>query len=80
MEIDGKVITFLTDAAERAQEVDEKRAAEAIKRAQSIMAEKRHGEEGYADAVAQLERALSRIKIAKKHNRRGGGMPSMDNN
>lgn len=79
VEIDGKTITFLTDAAERAHEVDEKRAAEAIKRAQSIMAEKRHGEEGYADAVAQLERALSRIKIAKKHNR-GTSRHSIDNN
>lgn len=72
VEIDGKTITFLTDAAERAHEVDEKRAAEAVKRAQAIMSEKRHDEEGYADAVAQMEKALSRIRIAKKH-RHGGG-------
>ena len=77
VEIDGKTITFLTDAAERAEEVDEKRAAEAIERAQSVMSEKRHSEEGYADAVAQLEKALSRVRIAKKH-RRGGAMPTFN--
>lgn len=77
VEIDGQSITFLTDAAERAHDVDEKRADEAIKRAQAVMSEKRHDEEGYADAVAQLEKALSRVRIAKKH-RRGGSMPSLN--
>lgn len=72
VEIDGQTITFLTDAAERAHDVDEKRAAQAMERAQAIMSEKRHDEEGYADAVAQLEKALSRVRIAKKH-RHGGG-------
>lgn len=76
VEIDGKTITFLTDAAERATEVDEKRAQEAIERAKTVMSEQHHDEEGYADAVAQMERALSRIKIAKKH-RHGGSRPSM---
>lgn len=77
VEIDGKTITFLTDAAERAEELDEKRAQEAIKRAQAIMSEKRHDEEAYADAVAQLEKALSRERIAKKH-RHGGSKPTFN--
>lgn len=76
VEIDGKTITFLTDAAERAEQIDEKRAEEAKKRAQAVMAEVRHGEEGYTDAVAQMERALSREKIARKR-RHGGGSPSI---
>lgn len=76
VEIDGKTITFLTDAAERAEQIDEKRAEEAKKRAQAVMAEVRHGEEGYIDAVAQMERALSREKIARKR-RHGGSSPSI---
>lgn len=68
-EVDGKTITLLTDAAELAHEIDEKRAEEAKERAQAIMAEKRHDEESYADAVVQMERALSRIRIAKKRSR-----------
>lgn len=79
VEIDGKTITFLTDAAERATDVDEKRAEEAIKKAQSIMSEQRQDEEGYAEAMAQMERAMSRMKIAKKH-RHGGSRPSINNN
>ncbi len=77
VEVDGNSITLLTDAAERATEVDEKRAQEAITRAQSIMSEQRHDDEGYADAVAQMERAMSRIKIARKH-RHGGSRPSFN--
>ncbi|MBI4975252.1 ATP synthase F1 subunit epsilon [Candidatus Peregrinibacteria bacterium] len=68
-EVDGKTITLLTDAAESVHEIDEKRAQEAKERAQAIMSEKRHDEESYADAVVQMERALSRIKIAKKRSR-----------
>ncbi len=71
VEVDGKTITILTDAAERADDIDAKRAEEAKEKAEAIMAEERHGEEGYADAVAQLERALSRIKIARKRKARG---------
>lgn len=76
VEVDGQSITLLTDAAERASEVDEKRAQEAVKRAQAIMSETRHDEEGYAEAVAQLERAMSRIKIAGKH--RHGSKPTFN--
>ena len=76
VEIDGKTITFLTDAAERAEQIDEKRAEEARKKAEAIMAEAHHGEEGYVDAVAQMERALSRVKIARKR-RHGGGSPTI---
>lgn len=71
VEVDGKTITILTDAAERADEIDTKRAEEAKKKAEAMMDEERHGEEGHADAVAQLERALSRIKIARKRKARG---------
>ncbi len=70
-EIDGHNITILTDAAERAEEIDEKRAEEARKKAKDLMNKVKVDEEGYADAVAQLERALTRMKIARKRRRHG---------
>lgn len=76
-EVDGKTVTILTDAAERADEIDEKRAEDAKKKAKDLMAGVRGDEEKYTDAVAQLERALSRLRIAK---RRGSGrsMPNIN--
>lgn len=65
-EVDGQSITILTDAAEKAEEIDVKRAEEAKAKAKELMAKVRAGEEGYTEAVAQMERALSRIRIAKK--------------
>lgn len=71
VEVDGKTITLLTDAAEEAEGIDEKRAEEAVKRAQELMSTAHKDEEGYAEAVAQLERAMSRIKIAQRRKARG---------
>jgi F-type H+-transporting ATPase subunit epsilon len=76
-EVDGKTITLLTDAAERAEDIDEKRAEEARNKAKELMSSTRTDDEGYAEAVAQMERALSRMRIAKK-NRRGSRV-SFDN-
>lgn len=70
-EISGNSIVILTEAAERAEEIDEKRAEEARKKAKDLMDKVKVDEEGYADAVAQLERALARMKIAKKRRRHG---------
>ena len=79
-EIDGKLITVLTDAAERASEIDEDRAEKARQKAKEIMAGVRRGDEGYTDAVAQMERALSRLKIVKRrrHGGRGGHTPNVN--
>jgi len=70
-EVDGKTITILTDAAESADQIDEKRAEEARKKAKELMSQERKDEEGYAEAVAQLERSMSRIRIARKRKARG---------
>jgi F-type H+-transporting ATPase subunit epsilon len=76
-EVDGKTITILTDAAEKAEEIDEKRAEEARKKAKDIMAGVRGDEEKYVDAVAHLERALSRLRIARRR-KSGGHMPNLN--
>ena len=70
-EIDGKSITILTDAAERAEEIDAERAEQAKKKAQELMSQTRRTEESYTDVVAQMERALSRSKIAQRKKARG---------
>ncbi len=77
IEVDGKRITMLADAAEKAEDIDEKRAEEARAKAKKLMSEKRMDEEGYADVVAELERALSRLRIARK--RRRGSKASFEN-
>ncbi|MBI2634774.1 ATP synthase F1 subunit epsilon [Candidatus Peregrinibacteria bacterium] len=77
LEIDGKSMMLLTDAAERAEEIDEKRAEEAREKAKKLMADKRQDKEGYADAVAYMEKALSRLRVARKR-RRGGHKSSME--
>ena len=77
IEVDGKRITMLADAAEKAEDIDEKRAEEARSKAKKLMAEKRGDEEGYTEAMAELERALSRLKIARK--RRRGSRSTLNN-
>lgn len=71
VEVDGKLITILVDAAEKAEDIDEKRAEEAKARARAIMSEKRTDEELFTNASAELERALSRIKIARRRSSHG---------
>lgn len=76
-EIDGTSITMLTDAAEKAEEINEQRAEEARAKAKAMIEGVKVGEEQYADAVAQLERAISRLKIARR--RSSGGRPQSFN-
>lgn len=61
-------IRLLADAAELAEEVDERRAEEAKKRAEQAREKAQTGVE-FAEASAALERALTRIKIVRKRRR-----------
>jgi len=54
-------VVILADVAERAEDIDEARAQEARKSAQEALAQ----DEGDADAAAQLERAIFRIRVAE---------------
>lgn len=60
-------VVILADAAEYAEEIDVKRAQEARQRAQKVMAEKSMGGEEFAATAAALERALSRLRVARRH-------------
>jgi F-type H+-transporting ATPase subunit epsilon len=65
-------VVILADVAERAADIDEARAEEARRSAQEALAQ----DTGDADAVAQLERAIFRLRIAEirrghRRDRRG---------
>jgi F-type H+-transporting ATPase subunit epsilon len=65
-------VVILADVAERATDIDEARAEEARRSAQEALAQ----DTGDADAAAQLERAIFRLRIAEirrghRRDRRG---------
>ena len=73
IEVQNNEITILADTAERAEEIDIRRAEEAKVRAEKLKEEKiRSDETGYATAAAILEKNLARIKVARKHLTRRG--------
>ena len=71
VEVRGNCIIVMTDIAERVEEIDEKKAEEAKKRAKDLLAEKdRLSDVAFADATALLEKSLARIRVARKRKRR----------
>ena len=59
-------IVVLADAAEAEEEIDIKRAEEAKARARKVMSEKTLSEEEYAATAAALEKALTRLRVARR--------------
>jgi F-type H+-transporting ATPase subunit epsilon len=62
----------LADVAERSEEIDRQRAEQARERAESRLAETR-GTELEAQAAAELQKALLRLRVAgrRRHERPG---------
>ncbi|MGZ3682069.1 MAG: F0F1 ATP synthase subunit epsilon [Ktedonobacterales bacterium] len=71
LEVNDNVVTILADDAERASEIDEARAQDARNRAQAIL-ERRTGGAVEAEAAAELERAVGRLRVAELQRQRGG--------
>jgi len=66
-------LIVLADRAERAEEIDLKRAEEARARAEELKKEKITMDDvDYARTVALIEKEMARIKVAKKHHTRSG--------
>ena len=61
-------VRLMADAAELAEEIDTRRAEEAKKRAEEAKANAKDQFE-FSDATAAMERAITRIKIAKRKSR-----------
>jgi F-type H+-transporting ATPase subunit epsilon len=73
IEVRNNEIVILADTAERAEEIDLKRAEEARARAEKLKDEKiRMDETEFATAAAIFEKNLARIKVARKHLTRRG--------
>lgn len=67
----GNKIVILADSAEYAEEIDETRAEKARERAIDLQKEKFTDDVKFGEATAALERALARLKIARKHRKSG---------
>ena len=70
MEVRPDRVIVLADTAERAEEIDLARAEEARKRAEKAMAEAPAGAEASLAAEAALQRALTRLKVARRRHER----------
>jgi F-type H+-transporting ATPase subunit epsilon len=60
-------VAVLADTAEFGHEIDIQRAEEARERAKQVMSESYKDEKAQADAAAELEKNLARIRVAHKH-------------
>ena len=69
LEVRPDQVTILADAAERAEDIDESRAEEARRRAQSVLEQRLSAADAAAASVA-LARAESRLRIAELRRRR----------
>lgn len=69
VEIDGASIRVLARTADRADALEEAAIEQAKAAAEKLVSERRHDAEGFAEAVAVLDRELARIKTVRR--RRG---------
>ncbi len=73
LEVNSNVVTVLADEAERAEDIDERRAQEARQRAEALLARRADlGIEAEAEAAAELQRAAGRLRVAELHRQRSG--------
>lgn len=75
IEVLADQVVILADTAERAQEIDEQRAEEAIKRAQELMSSQLVDAEQFAYFSAQLEKELARLHVARKYKKNRSHVP-----
>ncbi len=73
IEFNQNNLTVLADTAERAEEIDLKRAEESRARAEEIKKERISMDDTeYARVAASIEKELARIKVGRKHHSRRG--------
>lgn len=69
LQVAGGDVSVMTDLAERAEEIDEKAAEEAKKRAE-VALEQTLSDEEYAETVAMLERSLAKLSVKRRYRTR----------
>jgi F-type H+-transporting ATPase subunit epsilon len=73
IEFNHNNLVVLADTAERAEEIDLKRAEEAKERAEAVMKEKvRTNDSDYARVAAAIEKEMARLRVGKKHMTKKG--------
>ncbi|MCL4441779.1 MAG: ATP synthase F1 subunit epsilon, partial [Firmicutes bacterium] len=68
LEVTNNILIIATDLAESLEDIDEKVAEEARKRAEAAL-EQTQTDEEYATAMANLEKALAQLKVKRRHQR-----------
>lgn len=69
-EISGKKVSVATDLAEKSEEINEKQAEEARKRAgEALKDRQRLSEEEFALTAASLQKALAQLRVKRRHRR-----------
>lgn len=69
VEIDGKRVRLLADSAQRAEDVDELKAKEALDRAQEMLA-RVHDEVSLSEVTGIIERESARLRVAELKRRK----------
>jgi F-type H+-transporting ATPase subunit epsilon len=77
LEVMSNRVVVLADAVERAEEIDEARALEAMQRAQERLAGA-GAELDFQRALASMRRARARLKVARRRRPREGRPPGSD--
>ncbi len=72
LEVLKNKVVILADTAERAEEIDEKRAEEARKKAQELKDKRRFDRVEFATLQAKIEKELARLRVARRHRSRRG--------
>ena len=72
VEFHNNELVVLADEAERAEDIDLKKAEEAKKRAEELKKQKYTDENEYARVVANLEKELAWTRVAKRYLKRKG--------
>lgn len=66
LQMTDNTLSVMTDLAQEAEDIDEKAAEEARKRAQVALEQKLTDEE-YAQTMALLEKSLAQLKVKRRH-------------
>ncbi len=74
LEVLANTVTILADTAERADEIDEERAQQAVQRAQERLTGQLAADD-LERALASIRRAQARVHVARRRRSRGGPTP-----
>ena len=70
LEVLSTKVVILADTAERSEEIDIKRAEEAIKRAEELKNTRAVDVREFASLTVQIEKELARVKVGRKYRER----------